>query len=587
MNKTSFTLIMACIVCSTPAFSQSISPSRGTSTVCPGQAITYTVNPNPNFSDCGNFTWTLTNGSFDFGANPPTTSRTTTTNSIVVFWTDTPADGTLKVTSTCSEGPMIVTEKYAIRSLKTRTPANARANQTPTLCSTTGIDLYVDVMFLNNTGGTTGITQEYADGYEWVLPSGWKSSGQSGTITTTTNYIAVTPDHGCAEGSVTVKAFKSGCTSGKKYSESASISLARPRPTLTITPQAGYSGPSCGAAQAVTFTVTPISCASNYTWSFPSGWSPASVTSGSNSVTVTPSGGANDAGNIVATANLSCGITVPSATKTLTFSPPAIVVNSSICHSGTNVSMSNVSSNVTVTWNPTYNMEVISGQYTSSAIIRAIHSEARETGVINATVSCPNTSISPKNVWLGRPYDLLVSGSNYVTAGSENFYQAVPWNAQPSFADQGVAESGLTWYFPLVSTNGGWGCYNCVGSYTWVISGPQSTYVSVQAQNACGTATKDYEVFVQQQNCPPGGCEDPFIVFPNPTDNLIHIRPADTKASSRAILRDLNGNVVAETNFVGTENDLTLDVKSLPNGIYSLTVSNGKTSYKRQVMVRH
>src|SRR5690606_31822573 len=130
---------------------------------------------------------------------------------------------------------------------------------------TLGIHIAVDIMWLNNTGIGTGVDQQRADGYEWSLPTGWKYNGTGGTIRTPQEFIFIEPDNGCVGGTVTVKAYMN-CSSGRKYSSSASISINRPTPSIKVTPQSGYTGPSCGKNDPVTFTVTPISCATNYLW---------------------------------------------------------------------------------------------------------------------------------------------------------------------------------------------------------------------------------------------------------------------------------------------------------------------------------
>jgi hypothetical protein len=102
------------------------------------------------------------------------------------------------------------------------------------LCETTSVRVFIDVMFLENTGGFTNIQpQQRADGYEWVLPTGWTHNGSATTpVRTVEEFIDITPIDGCKGGSITVKAFKN-CTSGRKYSaSSASLSLNRPIGTI-------------------------------------------------------------------------------------------------------------------------------------------------------------------------------------------------------------------------------------------------------------------------------------------------------------------------------------------------------------------
>ena len=383
-----------------------ITPLPGNSTICPGQQIFYTLSPGSNFNSCGTVTWTLTNGSFDSG-NTITTATGPVTSTVTVFWNDVAGNGTIRATSTCAEGALVVNQTYAIKSLAGRTPANPQAYQALPFCSVATILIGVDVMFLLNTGGNTGIDQQRADGYEWVLPAGWSYAGLTGTVSTPQENINIYPDNGCRAGTVSVRAYMD-CTSGKKYSSSATISLARPSPSIYITPQAGYAGPGCGGTQPVTFTVNhSLSCVApnnGFQWVFPAGWNASGIFTNSNSITLTPSGGAADGGPINVTVNLTCGTQLASTPYQLVFVAPAINVATPICDYGTSVTMSNVASGVTVTWSVTSNMSIYSGQGTSSAVMQApLNAGSLGYGTISASVSCPGTTVEPKSVWVGTP----------------------------------------------------------------------------------------------------------------------------------------------------------------------------------------
>lgn len=385
-----------------------ISPTPGNNTVCPGEKITYQLQIGGNFSSCGSYSWTVSNGSFSSVSS--VTSKTSTSNEVDVYWNDVAGNGTLTVSSTCAEGVMTKSSSYAIKSLKDRNPENLRTGIPNNYCGVNTVSVFVNEMILENTGGATGISQQYADGYEWSLPAGWKSNGVSGTVTSSAPFISITPDNGCVGGSLSVKAYMN-CNSGKKYSSLASISLDRPSTSITITPQAGYAGPGCGAVQNVTFTVNhSLTCVDpniGYTWVFPEGWG-AGLTkpfnTSSNSITITPSGGEKDGGDINVTVHLTCTISPPlGATKKLVFNKPLISISQPICDDGTTVSLTNVAPSVNVNWSVSSNMYVFSGQGTSSAVMKAVSVGSLGNGTISALVNCPNTTVDPKTVWVGRP----------------------------------------------------------------------------------------------------------------------------------------------------------------------------------------
>ena len=135
------------------AFGQiDFTPYPGIGTWCNGVENTFTSTVTG--TGCGVRTWSITNGKIIVNGNSVTTA---TGNSIVVKWDNVASTGTLTVTVTCGEVTNTQSKNFAIRSLFGRTLANPRANQTLLYCGTATINLAVDVMFLLNTGGTTGI----------------------------------------------------------------------------------------------------------------------------------------------------------------------------------------------------------------------------------------------------------------------------------------------------------------------------------------------------------------------------------------------------------------------------------------------
>lgn len=239
-----------------------------------------------------------------------------TSRTVNIIWNDVADVGTLTVTlSNCTEATNTTTSnKYAIRSLAGRIPTNPIAYYPLRHCETTSVMLKVDQMVLNNTGGTTGIPTEFADGYEWSLPTGWKTTGGfSGVVRTSTEFVYVSPDNGCRGGTVTVKAYKD-CTSGRKYSSSTSISIERVGLERTISVPSGYTGPKCGKVAPVKFTAQDFPCAVSFRWtSTNTAWKLNGVTNGPwttsiNTLTLTPTGTPADDGIISVDIDLGCGI---------------------------------------------------------------------------------------------------------------------------------------------------------------------------------------------------------------------------------------------------------------------------------------
>ena len=161
------------------AQSPSIFPEPGAVSWCPDNEETYEVRTAGAQQTSCSYKWTITNGTI-VGGNDAN-------RMVTVKWNNTTSKGTLKITLTnCSEASNAsVTSEYIIRSLTAQSLANPRALSSLPYCSTASIVAQVDEMKIPNTGGTSPVSQQYADGYEWAIPAGWSVSGYSGNPVST------------------------------------------------------------------------------------------------------------------------------------------------------------------------------------------------------------------------------------------------------------------------------------------------------------------------------------------------------------------------------------------------------------------
>lgn len=599
-------MLLAFLLCTYPAVSQLITPAPGDATVCPADPQIYTFSPDSNYSGCGSVTWTVTHGSFS-SSTTVTTKVVPLSQSVTVYWDDYAGNGTLKGESTCpgSGGPVVTSTSsiYAIKSLAGRVPSNLRANQSLPYCSVAGISIQVDIMYLENTGGATGITQQVADGYEWTIPSNWTGSS-------TTNFLNITPANGCVGGSLTVKAYVN-CTTGKKYSAPATISLDRPAPNLVVNAQAGYSGPSCGSTQPVTFTVfgspSCVSSSAGYDWVFPPGWNTNHTYTSTNSITVTPSGqgtnsnGVNpDAGVVTVTLHLSCGSALP-ATLTLTSKRLAISMSPLICQSGTPVSLSGVSSSTPVTWSSSpATVSVTSGQGTNSATIAAPSVGSYGFTRITATANCLGSVSSTyvDNVWVGTPGQPgIISGNTTPNIGSIYNYVVYP------------GPEGAPLYNWLIPADWSW--------WGGGISGPINTLtpnfmvgsipgrVQMYGINGCGNgAATTLRVFPQVGpciTCPRlNNSSDSQMgdeidstyakvaVYPNPTSTEFTVRLKErTEHGASLDLIDSGGDIKKSLLVTAGTQFVKVSVNEILAGIYVVRVKEGFKTYSKKILIQH
>lgn len=157
-------------------------------------------------------------------------------------------------------------------------------------------------------GDTATYSVPYVAGtsYTWTLPSGWSG-------TSSTNSILVTP--ATNPGTISVQANNS-CGTSIAQSRSIVAGSAPAAPSSI-----GGNSNVCGNSSQ-TYTISPVTGALTYAWTFPPSWTTSGATNGTN-IMATAS---NFSGNIIATAINGCGV----GRDTL-----AVVVVNSLPHPGT------------------------------------------------------------------------------------------------------------------------------------------------------------------------------------------------------------------------------------------------------------
>jgi len=174
-----------------------------------------------------------------------------------------------------------------------------------------------------NTSVCAGSTQTYsispvtgATSYSWTLPSGWSGSSSSTSITTTV---------GSNGGTISVIAINN-CGSSSPRTLNVSVNTVTSQPG-TIS---GNTTVCSGSGQ--TYSISPVTGATSYSWTLPSGWSGSS-----SSTSITTTVGSNG-GTISVIANNSCGSSSPrtlSVSVNTAPSQPGTISGSSSVPAGT------------------------------------------------------------------------------------------------------------------------------------------------------------------------------------------------------------------------------------------------------------
>ena len=252
---------------------------------------------------------------------------------------------------------------------------------------------------------------------------------------------------------------------------------------------------------------------------------------------------------------------------------------SAIC-SATNFTLLGVPPGATITWSTSSNIQIVSGQGTSSTNLQP-SSGGSGTGTITATASiCGttyNTSIFYVNVGAPVISSFKVNGQPFtngnICKNSQQSIEALPFNSFNSYTwsiSSGVAShaslssSGNTALFQAYYAE-------CFG-------------VSVTAQNACGSVQTGLSFCAQ--NCfakytvQPNPVKDQFAVEFDQTDNAAAL-PDELDLLSESSLRPLRTvDVQAEykNNRLINGNSIVLNVKDLPRGTYYLHIKNSRNS---------
>lgn len=608
MNKLLLTIAFTFISISILAQPPVISPMPGNSTICPGEEVFYTIQPG-NFTNCGSYSWTVSNGSFS--STTSVTTKTTTSTTISVFWNDVASTGTLSVTSSCAEGTMTKSSIYAIKSLAGRVPLNIRSDFLNQYCGVSTMRVYVNQMLLENTGGATGITQQFADGYEWSLPAGWLHNGSSTSpVRTVEEFIDITPSDGCKGGNISVKAYVS-CTSGRKYSNSStSLSLNRPISTALIVPS-GYTGPTCGNIAPVTFTATYLPCATNYRWTATNTqWKDSNGTLGAwntatNTIALTPTGSPSDGGQIAAEITLSCG-TIITQTYTAIYQDPALTNPSFtsnsvqlLCSYGSGtVAITPVTDAANYTWYTSGGTAYINGVVASQSnpvtttstsitlsapLVKSIGYEVLLYVRANrANPLCNGSSIMVRHIWFGKPVEVQTIA---LGLDSPPPYYVCPSTTYQFNAFDFTNLTSLTTYSWTTSSNHTIQGYSGAGNITANIrtgTTVNNTWVRVIPQNACGTARFSTEaILYQSASCPGGGS---FSVTPNPTSDYVDlIYTGEETPEFEFGLYDTYGTLYYKKQTKEKVN--RIDARNLKDGLYILKIKVAKESLEYRVLV--
>ena len=410
----------------TPSVALNASPG---SPICAGTSVTFSASPS-NGGSSPSYQWKI-NGN-NIGGNTSTFTNSALSNGDVVSVIMTSNLSCVTTTSaTTSTSPIVV-------------------NNVPSQPSA----------ITGNLNICSGSSQSYsvsavsgATSYIWTIPSGWSGSS-------TTNTINVVP---MTSGGVISVVANNSCGASLPQSITTNVN------TTPATPQPISGNSSACLPSSETFSVTPVSGATSYTWNFPSGWTGSSSTNSINLVLGSLSG------NVSVTANNSCGSSVAQTFSVVVNTVPNITSSMSgpvtLC-AGSNAtySVTPVSGSTNYSWSMPQGWSGNSSTNTIAAIAGSNSGTISVTASNMCGTSAPQTLTVATNSIPQTP--AAISGTNSICSASTTTYSVSVVNGATAYQ----------WTLPT-----GWTGSSVINTIN-TTAGSSSGTIQVAATNSCGAS---------------------------------------------------------------------------------------------------
>jgi len=476
-----------------------------------------------------NYVWSVTGGEITAGAG---------TNSITVTWN---ASGTQSVNVNYSNSngcSAVAPVSFPVNVLALPVPTISGAN---VACETT---LYLD--YTTEPGMTNYV---------------WDMTPNSGTITQSTT-------------NVTTIFWTSPGAKWVSVSYTGANGCAAATPTIynvTVNPLPGTPGAInglstvCAGTNAVAYSVTAVSNATNYVWSLPAGATIATG-AGTNSITVNY-GTAAVSGNISVFAQNSCGdgqaSVLPVTVNTLPVAAGTINGASTVCQGSTGMvySVAAISGATGYNWALPAGASIISGANTSSITVD-----------YSLSATSGNVSVSGVNA--------CGTGTPAVAAVTVNIKPATPVITQNVNILTSSAPAGNQWYRDGNIIPGA-----VEQTYTILEDG---TYTSVVTLNGCSS---DVSNAIQILHT---GIADPDTeevnVYPNPSNGAfwLSINSKGTTVYDMEVLNSF-GACVYKSNNLEVNGTLKqyFDLHDLSSGMYTLILKSDSQRIVRKIVINN
>lgn len=358
------------------------------------------------------------------------------------------------------------------------------------------------------------------------------------------------------------------------------ITETPPAVSFNITPVAVPI--QCGNTTPKTFTIN--TGGTNYTWNLgttPNNWlyngvaAPATVSTGTtNTITLTPVCGTTPK-NISATVTANA-TNYNTNTSTVSITPPAMSIdnNNPICTSQNYPITGFPSCNATVVWSASPTGIVTPNTSTSAAptFTRVTNGNITLTATVTACGTVQPALTKTIRVGTFSQADYPITGPSSTTCGTLVTYSVPQLSSSPTY----------TWMYQ----GSPWQYQGGQGTRILQMRAPTSTsggVFSVHVDNACGIGPSASKTTSVSCSFAP---IDLFQVLPNPATNEVTVTANSISTTSFTELNIFNQHgVLKKTQKFAKVKKGTINVSSLPTGIYFIEIFDGVNRLKKQLSI--
>jgi hypothetical protein len=461
------------------------------------------------------------------------------TNTITVLWNTTGAQSVSVNYINASSCTAAIPVVY---------PVTVNSGAAPTITGTTTLCI--------NSGYYNYTTEPGMSAYIWTISPGGTINYGGGT-----NVITVTwPTSGAMWVRVNYNN-PSGCTAPAPTQLNVTVNPL-PATTGSITGTSAV----CGGATGVAYSVAAVTGASTYVWNLPAG---ATIATGANTNAITVNFASNaSSGNITVYANNVCGNGAASppfaiAVTALPADAGIIVGPVSVCNGDLGIiyTVPVIAGASSYAWTVPAGANITSGGSTNSITVdfTTIGSGSITVQGVN---SCGNGMVSPN-------FPVTI-----------NAIPPAPVVTNTGYIAESNAPAGNQWYFNGTLIPGATG-----QTYDATLSGT-GYFWSVVTLNGCSSDTSNHKYIVVT------GVDkhssSAINIYPVPNDGQFHvsITTASAESFSISIYNNLGVKIYAETK-VEVSGTLTkvIDLRPIPNGVYTVIFDNGHGEIVKKIVV--